>query len=322
MNAKSEGGGTALMRAAMNMFAKSKAGYNRTGSMNDARYNSNPEVIELLLKNGADINATSDNGMTILMAAGLNSHPKNISFISYLLKNGADVNAKDKFGRTALMRAASYNSNPEVISLLLENGADARMKCKDGKKAIDYAGVNGALKNTEVFRQLQGASPSSNTKTVQNNKKPSLSSNTAVIQNNDSVVAQDFLDPNAKDEADEAKAAIENSAYANTRDNDAVAGRTALIRAAESDPNPETIARLFRNGADINARDGLTGGTALMWAAESNPNPEVILLLLENGADVHMKDWGGRRAIDYAGRNSKLRGTKAFKQLQEATGRR
>ena len=53
---------------------------------------------------------------------------QNPDAVSMLLKAGADLEASDKNGTTPLMLAAEYNENPEVITALLKAGADAKMK--------------------------------------------------------------------------------------------------------------------------------------------------------------------------------------------------
>jgi hypothetical protein len=65
-------------------------------------------------------------------------------------------------------------------------------------------------------------------------------------------------------------------------------GWTVLMYAAYSNPNPEVVMTLIRNGADVNEKDG-KGDTALILAASQNPNPEVIMALIRNGADVNEK---------------------------------
>jgi ankyrin repeat protein len=50
------------------------------------------EVVELLLKNGANVNAKAADGWTALVRAADRGHRK---VVEVLLKNGADVNAKD-----------------------------------------------------------------------------------------------------------------------------------------------------------------------------------------------------------------------------------
>jgi ankyrin repeat protein len=52
-----------------------------------------------------------------------------------------------------------------------------------------------------------------------------------------------------------------------------------------------------------------------MWAARYN-HPGVLQALIENGADIDIKDKNGRRALDYAKDNEKLKGTDAYNLLR------
>jgi ankyrin repeat protein len=76
---------------------------------------------------------------------------------------------------------------------------------------------------------------------------------------------------------------------------------------------------LLKAGADVKAQDKNNGLTALMYAAETNQNPEVITTLLKSGADAKAKDNAGKTALDYAQDNENLKGTDAYRQLQEAS---
>jgi len=73
-----------------------------------------------LIESGADVNA-KDNlfGRTALMIASFYGHKE---VVELLLKKGADVNAKDKNGRTALM-IASKKGHKEIVELLKFYGA-------------------------------------------------------------------------------------------------------------------------------------------------------------------------------------------------------
>jgi uncharacterized protein len=121
-----------------------------------ANANPNSQVIVILVKAGADIDAREPGiGATALLyAAAYNPRPE---VTAELLKLGADINVRDtKNGRTALIWAANANPEPEgVILVLLEAGVDPRAEDKLGYTAYDYAQFNQKLKGTKALIQLE-----------------------------------------------------------------------------------------------------------------------------------------------------------------------
>jgi ankyrin repeat protein len=84
-----------------------------TTSLYAAINGKNRDVVDLLLKNGADVNVEV-HGTTPLIDASYNG---NIDMIELLLSHGANIDAKDSYGRTALMVAIQYGK-PEVAEVL------------------------------------------------------------------------------------------------------------------------------------------------------------------------------------------------------------
>ena len=116
-----------------------------------------PEQVQKEVDAGADVNAQENTlGFTPLMwAAGLNPNPE---VITVLLKAGAHINARAAGGMTPLMSAAARNKNPEVIAALLDAGADTKAKDSQGRTAFDYAQQNASLKDTDAYGKLEEAS--------------------------------------------------------------------------------------------------------------------------------------------------------------------
>jgi ankyrin repeat protein len=107
-----------LIRAGANVKAANRYGVT---PLYLAAVNGNAVVIEKLLKAGADPNAVSTEGETALMTA---SRTGNVDAVKALIAKGADVNAKETWhGETALMWAVSQK-HADVARELLAHGAD------------------------------------------------------------------------------------------------------------------------------------------------------------------------------------------------------
>jgi hypothetical protein len=139
------------------------------------------EVTPVLIKSGADVNATlKSNGYTPLWKA-IGKISKNrdaaVDIIKLLLSKGADVNApyisKDArySGETPLM-SASKKGSTDVVKLLLSNGADVAARTKAGKTALDYAREKG---HQEIVGLLTAKEEKGKTPTVKAKPQPTVS---------------------------------------------------------------------------------------------------------------------------------------------------
>jgi ankyrin repeat protein/beta-lactamase regulating signal transducer with metallopeptidase domain len=90
-------------------------------------YAGSPEVAELLVRRGVDVNARNDSGESALTTICY-SYPHGAETARVLLKHGADPNAADHNGRTPLMAAWGGDS----VDVLIEYGAKLDAKTKDG----------------------------------------------------------------------------------------------------------------------------------------------------------------------------------------------
>jgi uncharacterized protein len=84
-----------------------------------------PQLVEAMLKHGANINAREKDGLTPLQWATMYNR-RNTVWV--LLEHGADVNVKDRNEWTALMTAAALDTSPDVVLLLLDHGADVNAR--------------------------------------------------------------------------------------------------------------------------------------------------------------------------------------------------
>jgi len=78
------------------------------------------DIINKLLKRGADINATNIHHVSILMVAIYNKSP--LLIIKLLIENGAEINCISKNGKSPLSIAYTIDDYP-AIKLLLQHGA-------------------------------------------------------------------------------------------------------------------------------------------------------------------------------------------------------
>ena len=79
-----------------------------------------------------------------------------------------------------------------------------------------------------------------------------------------------------------------------------------------------TVRLLLKAGVEVNSR-GSDCFTLLRWATFSrNDTSDIILELLNAGAEVKIKNKYGETPWDYAQRNERLKGTKAYWALNDA----
>ena len=107
---------------------------NRNGetALSLAAYRGKLHFVQRLVDSGADVNLY---GWPPLIYAAFNGHP---AVAEYLLKKGAEVNATTENGSTALLFAARFG-HIEVVELLLLNKADPNIANERGATAIDWA---------------------------------------------------------------------------------------------------------------------------------------------------------------------------------------
>jgi len=143
-------------------------------------YEKNYETIAYLISQGADVNATANNGTTAFIGTAIegrvdaarillqNGAKVNVrttdygdtaiyraverdefDFLEFLLSVGVDINAQDDFGVTPLMKAAG-NGSVNSVKMLVAKGADLNLRDDEGRTALMYAVRMADLKVNEL----------------------------------------------------------------------------------------------------------------------------------------------------------------------------
>lgn len=95
-------------------------------------------INKLIAANRGVVSARNELGSTPLHIAAGNSAP---DIVSLLLKQGAAINSKDNRGVTPL-HIAAFSGHKANLELLLAKGADLHAKDNQGKTARDYAEIS------------------------------------------------------------------------------------------------------------------------------------------------------------------------------------
>lgn len=96
----------------------------------------NKKIAELLIEKGADVNSISNGGNAPLRCAVANQDKE---MIELLIKKGANVNQRNSYGGTVLMQASILlPPKVEIVELLLSAGADINARDNQGKTVLVF----------------------------------------------------------------------------------------------------------------------------------------------------------------------------------------
>jgi ankyrin repeat protein len=306
--------------------------------------NGNAPIISSLLNAGADPNTLSESGETILMTAAYTGKPE---VVSLLLANGALVDARDPdFKQTALMIAVREGQSA-VVDLLIRHGAevDARTRvgptpvylppCKGTGCGSEGVGINrsGVPHRGERHDAKGGMTPLlyaardgrvdearlllDNGADVELSEANEITPLLMALLNNQLAVANLLLDYGADVNVDDFYGRSPLFAAVDYRNLDMNSDREddPQDNGVDRDPILPTIQRLLEAGANVNARTkewppekkwlyalndvswvDMTGQTPFIRASAAGDLP-VMKLLLEHGADPHLTTFEGTTAL-------------------------
>ncbi len=244
------------------------------------------EKVRLLVKAGADANASSNLGNTPLMLAVRSSRSSPV--VRLLLGNRADVHARNIYGATALMIAAS-SDDVETVKLLLDRDAKpslvpyATVLNPDGQRldpifgggytALSWASIRGNLEIAQLLME-SGAD-------VNGRSMFGLPLTSAALRNQTKM----------------ARLLLQHGAHV-----DAIApvgGWTPLMWAAANEyGDADLVKLLIEHGADVNAQRGswgpLMGAQSPLMIAGRRGQTPVVELLRQAGAKETADSWGSK----------------------------
>ena len=248
----------------------------------------------ILINAGASVDAvTASYSTTALMLAAKEGHHE---VVEVLLRSGADINARNKSGFTALM-LASYHGQAHVVSQLLQAGADAHLLDASNRTALVLATTEEVRR---ILQAVPGSSSSSNYPlhaAVKQGKPSRVRAlvNYGNVNSRDGSGLTPLMLAAMHDR--DTSASILINAGASVDAVTADHSTTALMLAAKNGYQA-VVEVLLRGGADVNARDK-SGFTALMWASNVG-HAHVVSQLLQAGADAHLLDASNRTALSLA----------------------
>lgn len=106
-------------------------------------------LLDLLVANGADVNAKNQKSVSALICA---AEQGNQDAVEFLIKKKANVNATDNKGRTSLICAAS-KGHSEIVRKLLDNSADINATDAEGQTALIHSVQGEYLQISQILIQ-------------------------------------------------------------------------------------------------------------------------------------------------------------------------
>lgn len=264
----------------------------------------NTELIDLLIKNGADINKQNSDGNTPILQA-LNKD-MNVKNVHAFLKYNPDINIKGKAGVTPLCAFAIIDKDvSDTINLIIQHGAKLNQGYDDNDttclvysihfdahinniKALIENGENVNLKSKDGWVALQEAADKKNSKVIK-----LLLANKADVNSvtKEGWTALMRLAANEKDTSSLIELLLQNGANINQQSNE---GATALALAITSG-HVNNIKTLLKHNPNLDLSP--SGYWPNLLLAIDKRDNKIVNLLLDKGANPNVNAENGPNAL-------------------------
>lgn len=235
-------------------------------AINVAAFNNNVEGLKTLVKNGANINLSTSQGINAIQKA---AQRNSLDAAKYLIEQKANLNGYNSTFFNAVSYAALEN-HLEMLELLVKSGADVNEVSLKSPLAGPLARIATGFNPLDKKARLKTLS-----------KLLELGANPNVLHAQDMTAmmyaAKLGTSYGWKAAVDNCEVLIKSGANVNLAN---TAGETALMLASASG-NSKLVALLIKSGADVNAVNKV-GDSAQSYANNAPENKSDIVLALEN----------------------------------------
>ena len=121
---------------------------NEVGTLHNAVNEKFTEIVKVLLKIGVNVNGLDCFGNTPLNRAV--GYKANLRIVQILLENGANIDARDSQDKTALYTACNFE-NYEIVQELLKHNPKIDPKAAHDLSPLQIAAYRGSVKTVEVL---------------------------------------------------------------------------------------------------------------------------------------------------------------------------
>lgn len=248
----------------------------------------NPELYDLLIKNGVKIDALTPDGANALLLIVANL--KDLSFTKYFIDKGLKIDHEDNYGNGIFNYAASKD-NRAILDDLIKEGVPYKNLNKINGNAILFAteGTRKGYNSLDYFKHLEKLGVNPNVKTT------------------DGFTPLHNLSYGCKD-LKTYEYFIDKGVDISSTDKE---GNNILMNAAY-DNDIKVVKLLIQKTSNINHQNK-KGVSALSNAVEGN-SKDVVNLLINKGANINVKDKNGNNLMYYLLQSYSDKDSQTFKQ--------